>query len=64
MKIDEKLIKSISKDLHIDERVVGLVSHYPFQFISRAISEPSNRKPIMLKYLGKFVLRYTTIEKK
>lgn len=55
-----KEIKETTKEAQkLDIRVVDKICRSPFLFTANVFRDPNDTRPIMLRYLGKFVLRGT-----
>ena len=59
----KRTFKEISIEESIDDRVVALVAAHPFSMVAQTMRDPENTRPIMLRYLGKFAMRYGSKKK-
>jgi len=56
-KTHKKIVKKISKELNMDERVISQLASDPFIFTSNIIRDPLDERPIRLRYLGILAIR-------
>lgn len=54
----DDIIKDLSDKYKIDQRVIKLICYHPLLFAKRIIEDPSDERAIMIKYFGKFILKY------
>lgn len=57
-----KLVKEISKKYNLDKRVVNFIINHSFIFTHNVIKDDKDWRPIMLRYIGKFVPMKNRIE--
>jgi hypothetical protein len=62
----EEVIKQLALKYNIDWRVVKLICYHPLLFAKHVMEDPDDDRAIMIRYFGKFVLKYnkTKVDKK
>lgn len=60
----DQIVKEISEKLGKDKRVVDKVSRSQFTFTTKVVRDPEDNRPVMYRYLGKFVLLTGRVKRK
>jgi nucleoid DNA-binding protein len=62
-KASDLLIEQIANKYKLDKRVVAHIVRYPFLFTTNVFKDENDYTPIMLRHLGKYVIRYKAVKK-
>jgi len=58
MKYQDRLIKDLAKKYNRDPRVIKEIVYSPIKFANRVISNPTDLRPVRVRYFGVFVLKH------
>ena len=58
MKHQDRLIKDLAKKYNKDPRVIKEIVWSPIKFANRVISDPTDSRPIRIRYFGVFALKH------
>lgn len=54
----DDIIRELALKYDKDPRVIKLICYHPLLFAKHVIEDPEDERPIMIRYFGKFVLKY------
>jgi hypothetical protein len=58
MKEQDRILKSIALNAFKDTRIVKTIVHHPFMFVKKVMADPDDYRPIRIRFLGVFVMKY------
>jgi len=59
MKEQDKIIKRLAEKYKKDQRVIKEIIYSPLKFAKRIITDPSENRPIRIRYFGAFIEKVT-----
>ncbi len=59
MKEQDKIIKRLGEKYHKDPRVIKEIIYSPLKFAKRIITDPSETRPVRIRYFGVFIQKVT-----
>ena len=54
----DEVIKELALKYDKDPRVIKLICYHPLLFSKHVIEDPEDERAIMIRYFGKFILKY------